>query len=128
MFYQKEEELASDTPSSNLVSNTTRVATPEVASDTFEVCSDCNCKNSDLQTNIEQQQQQQSSPEECLQIKKEPIGSSQEYELDQNFERQEEISKAKSDMIDLNEGEIRKQFAFKRMLNDKGKVEIMMRF
>ena len=51
------------------------MGTPEIESDTYEVCSDCTCKTSNQELNAEQQ-----NPEELLHIKKEPVGSIQEYE------------------------------------------------
>ena len=69
LFIQKEEDLSSETPSPSLVCKTDRVGTPEIESDTYEVCSDCNCKTSDQELNAEQQ-----NPEELLQIKKGHLG------------------------------------------------------
>ena len=40
LFVQKEEDLSSETPSHSLVCKTDRVRTPEIESDTYEVCSD----------------------------------------------------------------------------------------
>ena len=115
---QKEEDLSSETPSPSLVYKTDRVGTPEIESDTYEVYSDCNCKTSDQELNSEQQ-----NPEDLIQIKKEPVGSIQEYATDSSphVDSSNEAMKRINERGDLNEEESKKQFAFKRFLNEKGK-------
>ena len=81
-------------------------------SDTYEICSDCNCNTSDLEQNTEHHQ------EEVLQIKKEPATSLQEYEA--VAECSNETFKQMEKSVDLNEEEIKKQFAYKRIYNEKG--------
>lgn len=115
----KEEDLSSETPSSSLVCKTDRVGTSETESEKFEVCTDCTCKTSDQDLSGEQQ-----NPEELLQIKKEPVGSNQEYEYDtepsHHVDSSNEEMKNINEREDLNEEDTKKQFAFKRFFNEKG--------
>ena len=93
------------------------MGTPEIESDKYEVCSDCNCNTSDQELNAEQQ-----NPEELLQIKKEPVGSIQEYDTESSHhvDSSNEAMKRINEREDLNEEETKKQFAFKRFYNEKG--------
>lgn len=113
---QKEEDLSSETPSQSLVCKPDRVETPEVESDTYEMCSDCNCKTSDLENT-------EPEPEELLQIKKEPDMSLQEYDTvsHNQVDSSNETIKQINESVDFNEEEIKKQFALKRFYNEKGK-------
>jgi len=111
----KEEDLSSETLSQSLVCKPDRVETAEVESDTYEMCSDCNCKTSDLENT-------EPEPEELLQIKKEPDMSLQEYDTvsHNQVDSSNETIKQINESVDFNEEEIKKQFALKRFYNEKG--------
>ena len=109
---QKEEDLSNEVSSPSLACKPDRVETPKTESDTYEICSDCNCNTGDLEQKTEHHQ------EELLQIKKEPATSLQEYEA--VSECSNKTFKQMDKSVDLNEEEIKKQFAYKRIYNEKG--------
>jgi len=108
----KEEDLSNEVSSPSLACKPDRVETPKTESDTYEICSDCNCNTGDLEQKTEHHQ------EELLQIKKEPATSLQEYEA--VSECSNKTFKQMDKSVDLNEEEIKKQFAYKRIYNEKG--------
>ena len=118
IFCQKEEDLSGDTHSPSLAPCGGTVESPEIASDTFEVCSDCTCNASDQEANTEQH-----NSEEFLQIKQEPVGSIREYESQSSHvvDSTNESMNKTNYPANINEEDLKNQFAFKRIYAEKGK-------
>jgi len=113
----KEEDLSGDTHSPSLAPCGGTVESPEIASDTFEVCSDCTCNASDQEANTEQH-----NSEEFLQIKQEPVGSIREYESQSSHvvDSTNESMNKTNYPANINEEDLKNQFAFKRIYAEKG--------